>query len=220
MARMARVVIPDIPHHVVQRGNRRQRVFFSNEDRLFYLALLAENARSNGVSIWAYCLMDNHVHVVAVPQTTNALARAIGDTHRGYTRRVNFREGWRGFLWQDRFSSNPLDERHLYAAIRYVERNPVRAGIVIHAEEYQWSSARAHVLGEADGCLSGDEQKVLVVDDWRAFLRDPDDDRHLKVLRKSARTGRPVGDDGFVRQLELLTGRRLRRQRPGPKSRS
>ncbi|MFA4973354.1 MAG: transposase [bacterium] len=217
---MARVVVPDIPHHIIQRGNRRQRVFFSDEDRACYLALLADNARKNGVSIWAYCLMDNHVHMVAVPESEAALAKAIGDTHRGYTRRINFRENWRGYLWQGRFSSSPLDERHLFAAVRYVERNPVRARLVQHAEDYRWSSARAHVQGQTDICLSGDELGVLGIDDWKAYLMESGDDDFMKRLRKGARTGRPLGSDEFIDRIESLTGRVLRRQKPGPKGRN
>ena len=218
MARIARVVVPDIPCHVVQRGNRRQRVFFSNEDRLFYLSTLSENARANGLSIWAYCLMDNHVHLVVVPQDVTGLAKGIGDTHRSYSRRVNFREGWRGYLWQGRFSSCLMDEAHLYAAVRYVERNPVRAKMVVRAEDYQWSSAQAHVFEREDTCLSGDERVVLAIDDWKAYLRDEDDKAYLRAFRKSSRTGRPLGNDSFIDKLEALTGRVLRKQKPGPRA--
>lgn len=217
MARIARVVVPAIPHHIVQRGNRRQRVFFSDDDRRFYLELLAANSRKCGLSIWAYCLMDNHVHMVAVPQSEGALAKVVGDTHRSYTRMINFRERWRGYLWQGRFSSSPLDERHLYAAVRYVERNPVRARIVSTAEEYEWSSAQAHVLGRVDACLAGEEVPVMAVGDWRAYLSSADDESHLRGLRRAARTGRPLGDDSFIGRIEALTGRMLQLRRPGPK---
>ncbi|MBT3180984.1 MAG: transposase [Deltaproteobacteria bacterium] len=217
MARMARIVIPDIPHHIVQRGNRRQHVFFSDEDKSFYLNTLADNARTNGLSIWAYCLMDNHVHLVVVPRNVAGLAKGIGDTHRSYSRRVNFREGWRGYLWQGRFSSCPMDEPHLYRAVRYVERNPVRAKMVIKAEDYIWSSAQAHVLARDDVCLSGDEREILEIDDWMAYLRDADDEIYLRAFRRSSRTGRALGDDNFIDKLEALTGRVLRKNKPGPK---
>ena len=124
MARIARVVIPNYPHHVIQRGNRNQDVFFSDKDKQAYIDILHEHASRAGVAFWAYCLMDNHVHLIAVPDHENSLARGIGEAHRKYTRMVNFREGWRGYLWQGRFNSYVMDERHLYAAIRYVERNP------------------------------------------------------------------------------------------------
>jgi len=154
MARMARVVIPNIPHHIVQRGNRSQKTFFSDKDKVFYLKLLHKYAEKEGLSFWAYCLMDNHVHLIVVPKREDSLAKGIGDTHKHYTRMINFRENWRGYLWQGRFSSFPLDEKYLYAAIRYVERNPVMAGLVKRAEDYEFSSAKAHVYKTKDFLLS------------------------------------------------------------------
>jgi putative transposase len=105
MVRIARVVAPAVPHHVTQRGNRRQQTFFSDEDYQVYLELMSEWCKKHKVQIWAYCLMPNHVHLIAVPETKDALNLAIGEAHRRYTRRINFREGWRGHLWQGRFSS-------------------------------------------------------------------------------------------------------------------
>ena len=156
MPRIARVVIPECPHHVIQRGNRRLRAFLTEEDRRLYCRLIGQEALKHGVIFWAYCLMDNHVHLVAVPRTTSSLSKAIGEAHRKYTNAINIRENWRGYLWQGRFLSYPLDEGHLYSVVRYVESNPVRAGIVQRAEEYLWSSARAHVLGTQDCLLSKD----------------------------------------------------------------
>ncbi len=120
MARLARIVVPGCPHHLIQRGNRRQRVFFSEEDRGFYLTLLGRQAKKCGIAIWAFCLMENHVHLIAVPKAEDSFARGIGELHRQYTLVVNTREGWKGFLWQGRFISYPLDEGHTYAAVRYV----------------------------------------------------------------------------------------------------
>ena len=125
MARLARVVVPGYPHHVTQRGNRRLPTFFSPEDYRAYVEFLAKHAAAEGLAIWAWCLMPNHVHLIAVPETEEALAGAIGEAHRQYTRRINFREGWRGHLWQERFFSCVLDGPHALAAARYVERNPV-----------------------------------------------------------------------------------------------
>ena len=145
MARLARVVVPEMPHHVIQRGNRRQVVFFSNEDKASYLKILSLQARLFGVKIWAYCLMNNHVHLIAVPKREDSLVKAVGETHALYTRMINFREGWRGYLWQGRFKSVVMDEQYLIAAMRYVELNPMRARIVAKAEDYEWSSARTHI---------------------------------------------------------------------------
>ena len=129
MPRIARTVIPGVPHHVTQCGNNRQDVFFVNDDHRVYLSFLREQAARFGLRVLGYCLMTNHVHLIAVPETPEGLRRAMGEAHRRYTRRVNFREGWRGHLWQGRFGSSPMDERHTVAALRYVERNPVRAGL-------------------------------------------------------------------------------------------
>ena len=150
MARLARIVVPGVPHHVTQRGNRRQPTFFEEGDYQEYLVFMGEWCRRKGVSVWAYCLMPNHVHLIVVPETEDSLNRAIGEAHRRYTRYINFRKGWSGCLWQGRFASYPMDEPHLLMAARYVELNPVCAGLAVRPEEYPWSSARAHFSGEND----------------------------------------------------------------------
>ena len=219
MARLARVVAPGIPHHVTQRGNRRQPVFFEPADYALYLGLLRTQAQRWGLQLWAYCLMTNHVHLIVVPAREDSLARGLGEAHKRYTRAINFRQGWRGYLWQGRFASVPLDMTHLVAAIRYVERNPVAAGLVAEATAYPWSSARAHVLGTPDPLLS---PCFLSADipDWRAFLADPEDEASRRQLEQSLQTGRPLGDPRFVTQLEQQLGRRLQKQRPGRKPRN
>jgi putative transposase len=140
MARLARVVAPGFPHHITQRGNRRQQTFFCDEDYQRYVELMAEWCNALEVEILAYCLMPNHVHLIAVPQSADGLGRAIGEAHRRYTRMINFRERWRGHLWQGRFASFVLDEPYLLTAARYVELNPVRAGLVGAPSRYRWSS--------------------------------------------------------------------------------
>ena len=215
MARIARVICPGAPHHITQRGNRRQQTFFNDEDYLAYIELMAEWCRKHEVAIWAWCLMPNHVHLIAVPQNEEGLARAIGEAHRRYTRRINFREKWRGHLWQERFASFPMDELHLLAAARYVEMNPVAAGIVTDPAEYRWSSARAHLNGVGDE-LAVVSPLLNMVSDWEVFLRVSSADE-LKVLWLHERTGRPLGSTGFVEKMEQSLGRVLRPQKPGPK---
>jgi len=144
------LVVPGLPHHITQRGNRRQQTFFCQEDYAAYLELLADWGGERGVEVWAYCLMPNHVHLIAVPGSEDGLGRAIGEAHRRYTRRINIREKWRGYLWQGRFACFVMDEPYLLAAARYVELNPVRAGLVADAAEWPWSSARAHLSGRDD----------------------------------------------------------------------
>jgi putative transposase len=218
MARLARVVAPGLPHHIAQRGNRRQQTFFSDEDYRSYLDLMAQWCSANQVAIWAYCLMPNHVHLIAVPQTADGLRRAIGEAHRRYTRTVNFRQGWRGHLWQGRFSSFVLDEAHLLTAARYVELNPVRGGLVNAPSRYRWSSAGAHTRGRDDELVRV-APLLKLVPNWRGFLARAIPEEDIKKLRAHERTGRPLGDEEFLATLESDLGRILRRQKPGPKGR-
>ena len=215
MARLSRIAVPQIPYHITQRGNRRQPVFFGDDDYRTYLQCLQEASLRWGLTIWAYCLMTNHVHLIVVPNSDQSLARGLGETHRRYTRFINFREGWRGYLWQGRFASVPLDEPHLMAALRYVEHNPVAAKLVRHAEDYPWSSAKAHVTGQPDALLSPHPLREQLRD-WAAFLASAEDPTTTQHLEEQLRTGRPEAAPGFVQRLEQQLGRRLRRRVPGP----
>ena len=218
MARLARVVVAGYPHHVTQRGNRRMTTFFSNEDYEAYRDVMAEWCAKHAVEIWAYCLMPNHVHLIAVPRTGEALARAVGEAHRRYTRRINFREGWRGHLWQERFFSCVLGGPHGLAAVRYVERNPVRAGLVQRAWQWPWSSAAGHVSGRGDGLVKVNPL-AEEVSDWRRFLSEEDDEKTVVRLRRHTRTGRALGSMAFVERMEGLLGLTLRPKKPGPRPR-
>jgi REP-associated tyrosine transposase len=140
-------------HHVTQRGNPSRQTFFGEEDFQHYLELISRFCRSEQVATWAYCLIPNHVHLIVVPQSAESLRRAIGEAHRRYTRWINFREGWRGCLWQARFASFVMDEDHLLIAARYVELNPVRGGSVQAPSCYRWSSAPAHLKGRDDALV-------------------------------------------------------------------
>jgi len=215
MARIARIIAPGVPHHVTQRGNRRQQTFFCDEDYSTYIKLMGQWCGKYKVEIWSWCLMPNHVHLVAVPQTVDGLARAIGEAHRRYTLHINNRENWRGHLWQERFASFPLDDRHLLAAARYIEMNPVAAGLAEQPGAYRWSSARAHLHGEADGLVNA-APLLGLVDNWQALLTLSSAEE-LELLHRHERTGRPLGGEPFLDQLEQRLGRRLRPQKPGPK---
>jgi REP-associated tyrosine transposase len=160
--------------------------------------------------------MDNHVHLIAVPQQAWSLAKGIGEAHRKYTNAINIRENWRGFLWQGRFLSYPLDEARLYNAVRYIERNPVRAGVVKKAEQYSWSSAKAHILGAPDPLLSM-AGFPLVIKDWASYLREADNESDVMRMREHERNGRPLGDASFIQRLEQITGRVLAPQKRGRK---
>ena len=154
MPRMARLVVPGYPHHVTQRGNRRQKTFFHSQDYLAYLKLIANAKRKAQCDIWAYCLMPNHVHFVIVPGHESSLACLFKQAHRRYTRRINFREKWRGHLWQERFHSFVMDEPHLNATVRYVELNPVVAKLCSTPDEWRWSSVHAHLGSKDDEIVS------------------------------------------------------------------
>ncbi len=200
MPRKARLVVPEIPHHVVQRGNRNMLVFFDESDKRLYLRLLKEQSEKHSVQIWAYCLMDNHVHLIAVPSSPSGLAAALANTHWHYSRLINFKKNWRGYLWQGRFFSCPMDEEYLFAAVRYVEQNPVKAGLVQNAEDYPWSSAKAHVKHSKDEILS-DCFLTNHITDWSDYLKVASERDH-EMIEKHTRTGKPLGSEFFTHQIE------------------
>ena len=220
MPRLARVVIPNCPHHVTQRGNRREDVFFGDADRQRYLALLGEYCGLRGLAIQAYCLMPNHVHLVAVPRTVAALGAALKPLHTRYTQHVNRSQGLSGRLWQGRFYSCPLDDAHLWTAVRYVERNPVRAGLAARAEDWPWSSAAGH-CGRRTDELAGDPcglHRDLPPEQWSAWLAaewGPAEQERVDRIRSHTHTGRPAGGETFVDRLESLLGRLLRPKKAG-----
>ena len=188
-------------------------IFDSHRDRREYLRLLAEQGGRFGLRFLAYCLMTNHVHLVLVPAEQDSLAPGIGEAHRLYTRMVNFRQGVRGYLFQGRFHSCALDEAHLVSAVGYVERNPVRAGMVKRAWEYRWSSARYHVGLRKTDALVCDAEELAGIGNWRELLRS--DAAEVAMVREKSRTGRPCGSEEFVRWAEGVTGRRLHARSPG-----
>jgi putative transposase len=211
------VVVPGFAHHVTQRGNRRADVFETDGDRQVYLGYLRKYGDRHGLEVWAYCLMTNHIHLVAVPRREDSLGLALRDAHTVYAMHFNGRTGLSGHVWQGRFFSCPLDEAHLWAAVRYVERNPARAGLVERAEEYVWSSAAGHCGLRADGVLSKEFPPAGVIPDWAAWLHEGEDDESVEQIRQYTRTGRPCGSTSFISQLENLLDRVLRPRKPGRK---
>jgi putative transposase len=151
MMRLARMVVSGLPHHVTQRGNRRELIFFEDDDQEIHRELLGEQARKADVEVWAYCLMPNHVHLILNPRQVDGLGLAVGEAHRRYTNFINARGRWTGHLFQSRFASVAMDESHLISAVCYVSLNPVRARLVAKAEGRPWSSVRAHINGADDG---------------------------------------------------------------------
>jgi putative transposase len=228
MARLSRIVIPDVAHHVTQRGNRRLPVFFGDDDRRLYLDLVREGCLKAQVTCLAWCLMDNHVHLVLVPQTQAGLRDALGEAHRRYSRAINFREGWRGYLFQGRFASYPMDDAHLMAAVRYVENNPVAARMVARAEDWPWSSARSHIAGRQveDDMLTDVAALSRHVPNWRAYLihgaeaadASPQGEAVLEAIEARLRTGRPLAEAAWIAEAERAMMRRMTPAKRGPKA--
>ncbi len=217
MPRIARVVAPGMPHHITQRGNRRLQTFFSDQDYCAYIDLMKEWCDTYGVEIWSYCLMPNHVHLIAVPSTKESLKAAIGEAHRRYSRMINFREKWKGHLWQGRFASYVLDEAHLLACARYIEMNPVKAKLVKDPTHWQWSSAKSHMTGSKDKLANSQALNQLIKKGWREFLSTDISPEMQNRLQMHERTGRPLGDVQFIETLEKSLGLQLKPKKPGRK---
>ena len=221
MARLARSVVIGYPHAVSQRANREQAVFEEDADYRRYLEWLQEYTACYGVDIWAYCLMPNHVHFVCVPKSETSLARAFNALHRRYAQHFNGKRDVCGRIWRGRFMSCVLDDPSVFEEVRFIETNPVRAGLAERAEDYPWSSARCHVLGEPDAVLvvGSDTGQALnrmagvpqsrAIPGWRSYLAAMGDEGVVKRTRERLKTGRPAGDAEFVRKLEGIVGRRL-----------
>jgi putative transposase len=211
MARLARVVAVDTAHHITQRGNDRRTIFESDRDRFVYLSLLQEHARLQRLSVLGYCLMPNHVHLVAVPMRPDSMSKALRDTHGRYATYLNNQHSSSGHVWQGRYYSCPMDESHLWNALRYTELNPVRAGIVVDASAYPWSTAALHCEGAiGDGFIHMEEwhHRWNSVQ-WRKFLSAADAATHDDLIRKCTHNGRPLGSADFVQALESHLKRAL-----------
>lgn len=217
MSRFARVVAVDVPHHVTQRGNGRQVIFGSDQDRVTYLALLRQYSELHGLGLLGYCLMSNHVHLMAIPHEPDALAQALKQAHGRYATYWNARRASSGHVWQGRFYSCPLDEAHTWKALRYVELNPVRAKMVTSAEEWRWSSARAHCGRERANAMLQMERwaRRWTAAEWRQFLLEGATEAEVSALRQCTHTGRPLGGEEFVAQLEQEMLRLLAPQKGG-----
>ncbi|NOQ94893.1 MAG: transposase [Methylophaga sp.] len=212
MPRVARTVFPNIPHHITQRGNRRDDVFFTDDDRQIYLEWLQFYCEKHDVAILAYCLMTNHVHLVLTPHSEAGLQKVLKPLHMRYSQYINKTKNWTGHLWQGRFFSSPLDEAYAWSTIRYVERNPVQAGMIARAEEYQWSSAAAHCglkealfLAQLPESLDG-----ITQGEWSAWLALPEHQDTINIIQRNIEKGLPCGSDDFIAQLESISKRSLR----------
>jgi putative transposase len=216
MARIARIIAPGLPHHVTQRGNRRQRLFVEEGDYALYRDLLAERCRANGVSCWAYCLMPNHVHLILVPSSAAGLSRAVGEAHRRYTAFFNARARMTGHLFQGRFACCAMDENYLMSAFRTLAFNPVRARLVRRPADWPHGSVAAHLAGRNDELV--DVRPGLA---WAPAFRDllGESVRRAEAadFELAGANGRPMGDAVFLDQIEGILGRSVRPKKRGPK---
>ena len=217
MSRLARVVVPGLPHHVTQRGNGRSRTFFSDDDFRLYLGLLRQNCEAAKVICQAHVLMPNHVHLILVPQTEDGLSKALSLTHRSYAGLLNARRRKTGHFWQGRFGCVGMDGAHHMAALRYLLLNPVRARLVKTPEEWPWSSARALLKGKADPMTDVTGLKEQF-GDIRTLLGEMPDLAMLELaLRRAESIGRPLGDPKFLDRLERKLDRPLKPKKRGRK---
>lgn len=201
MPRRSRVVIPGEAHHVTQRGNNRQNIFLEEEDFENYCYWINEYASKYNIDIRAYCLMKNHVHLVVVPKDTEGMALFFRTVHMRYAQYFNWKRKGVGHIWQSRYFSCPMDNEHSFWAIRYVEQNPVRAGMVESAWDYTWSSAKWHVGENNSKYIYVKDANIVDKDKWREYIEYKDlfsDD----LVRKNTKKGLIIGDGALFLKSE------------------
>jgi len=214
MARIKRIVLPYIPHHITQRGVRSMNIFFKDEDYSYYKELLLTQCQLHDLEVLSYCFMTNHVHLIVIPKNRESLSKAIGETHRLYTRKINFEQKVKGHLFQERFYSTPLDERHFLHALRYVEQNPVKAHMVKYPWEYKYSSVRYRLNLIQDDKLLSNCDAIDSIVDYKEFLQE---NIQTKFIEEKTRTGKPCGDEVFYEKIKLMTGKDYNNKKPGPR---
>ena len=213
MPRKPRIVIPNHAHHVVQRGSRKQTVFFTKEDYEFYLNWFKEYSTKYNIQVLAYCLMSNHVHHILIPEKVADLSKFLKSLHVKYAFRINKRHDWQGHLWQERYFSTPMDETYIWSCIRYVERNPVDAGIVTAAWDYEWSSANSRCNGIKNSLLNCNQNWSEFINqkkNWKKWLGEEEDLKKIERIRERTRRDLPCGTDRFVNYLEQKYHRSLK----------
>jgi putative transposase len=217
MPRPARIVVPDIPHHVTHRGSHRRDIFFTDQDRLRYLAILKKQCERTGLIVHGYCLMGNHVHLIVTPPNEHALGDTIGQAHRQWALYLNYKKRSSGHIWHNRYYSCPMDEGHFLQCLLYVDRNPIRAGLVSRPEEWLWSSARMH-MGKIDQSSLVDIEQWKKLDakiNWLELVRNTEDQVSIEAIRRNTQTGTPLGSEMFLEKIEASLGYSVRRKKPG-----
>lgn len=215
MARIARAVLAKEPHHITQRGIDWQDVFFSDADRIFYMEVLRDQCKRFEVKLLGYCLLNSHIHLLAIPRQSDALSKAVGRTHYYYARYVNKTHKKYGQIWQDRFASCVVDEYYKWIVLKYIERHPVRWSMVQNAWDYPWSSAMSHISGIESDTVKGllhldDWVKTVSLQHWRKTLAAGDSTEEIDRIRMATHRGRPLGSEAFILSVEQTLNRTLR----------
>lgn len=206
MPRSARFVLSGHPFHLTHRGNNKRQIFYSDEDRRKYLFWFEEARQKWKVRVLSFCLMSNHVHFIAVPESDFSLAKMIHTVHRRYAYYLNQKYGHSGHLWEGRYYSCVLDDNHLMAAIRYVERNPVRANIVRKPWDWVWSSAREHLDLEKNIISLGDINRFFSIPRWREYIDQVESEEDLDQIRKQTMAFKAWANDDFRETVKQQYG--------------
>jgi putative transposase len=202
MPRIARIVGVGYPHHIIQRGNNREKVFLNQRDYERYLSFLSRYSEQKEISVLAYCLMPNHIHLLVKPSGEEALPKMMQGVTLCYTKYFNGENGRTGRLWECRYYSTVIDaDSYLWTVIKYIENNPVRAGMVKRPEDYLYSSAKAHVLGKRDPLLEEQLFDKGELNEYRSFIRSEEDQKITEEIRKQTRSGKPLGGSKFLLTL-------------------
>jgi putative transposase len=205
-AAMKRIIVPGLPHHIIQRGLKGQKTFLAQEDYASYIRIMAESCHLNDVEIWAYCLMPDHAHLIAIPWETKALSRCFRTAHSRYTKYINRRIGRSGQFWQGQYSSHLLDENYLISCARYIEINPVKRDYIDQAKKWQWSSARAHITQNDDDLVLVSPLLERVKADWQDFLAETRPREEADLFYRHEKSGLPLGTDHFIAMVEERCG--------------
>jgi len=214
MTRLARIVVPGLPHYVTQRGSLENDTFFKAGDYRMYRELLAEGCEKARTQVLAYCLLPNRVHLILVPATPDGLRGALGETHRRYTRYINQRDAQDGHLWQERFHSFAIQQARLDLGLRFVEQAPLRAKLARKLHRWQWSSAPAHLAGKDDELVQV-ARNLKRFSDWATFIGEPLSEEEVARFERHERSGRPLGTPAYIKKLEERLGRKLTARPPG-----
>ena len=202
MSRTARIVNPGYPHHITQRGNNKQSIFRGNHDRQFYLYLLKKYSCQCGCKVHSYCLMPNHIHLLLVPNQNTSLAKTMQKINISYTQYINKKYNRTGSLWEGRFFSAIIDkESYLWTACRYIEQNPLRAGITNQATKYKWSSAKINAGLIKSDFVEPVWEKYLNKNEYMRLLAENIEEKEIKKIRKSTLKGIPLGSKKFLNKI-------------------